>query len=107
MKYLTSCSGRHCCNVPHMRETPESDRVYLRQFCFRLGPRPAIEKAFEEVCDCDLKFVGTGDGAALLARVKLEGARSDADVVLGLDTNLTAAATATGLFAPHSVDVRI
>ncbi|MBM1817517.1 thiamine ABC transporter substrate binding subunit [Pseudosulfitobacter pseudonitzschiae] len=69
------------------------------------GPGPVIEKAFEEVCDCDLQFVGTGDGAALLARVKLEGARSDADVVLGLDTNLTAAATATGLFAPHSVDV--
>jgi thiamine transport system substrate-binding protein len=33
--------------------------------------------------------------------VQLEGAASDADVVLGLDTSLTAAATATGLFAPH------
>jgi thiamine transport system substrate-binding protein len=39
----------------------------------------------------------------LLARVRLEGERSDADVVLGLDTNLTAAARETGLFAPHGI----
>ncbi|MBV1867647.1 MAG: thiamine ABC transporter substrate binding subunit, partial [Marinosulfonomonas sp.] len=65
------------------------------------GPGPAVETAFEEICDCDLKFVGAGDGAALLARVRLEGARTDADIVLGLDTNLTEAAKATGLFAEH------
>ena len=60
-----------------------------------------FEAAFEAQCGCDLKLVGVEDGAALLARVKLEGARSDADIVLGLDTNLMAAAAETGLFAPH------
>jgi thiamine transport system substrate-binding protein len=35
--------------------------------------------------------------------VQLEGAQTDTDVVLGLDTNLTAAAAATGLFAPHGL----
>ncbi|MGI1661950.1 thiamine ABC transporter substrate binding subunit [Palleronia sp. KMU-117] len=65
------------------------------------GPGPAVEAAFEETCDCDVQFVGAGDGAALLARLQLEGARSDADVVLGLDTNLTRRAAETGLFAPH------
>lgn len=64
------------------------------------GPGPAVEKAFEATCDCDLQLVGAGDGAALLSRVQLEGARSDADIVLGLDTNLTARAKASGLFAP-------
>ena len=73
-------------------------------FVAEWGPGPAIETAFEETCGCDLKFVAAGDGAALLARVRLEGARSDADVVLGLDTNLTAAAAETGLFAPHGID---
>ena len=68
------------------------------------GPGPAIEAAFEENCACDLQFVGAGDGAALLARLQLEGPRTDADVVLGLDTNLTAAARETGLFAPHGVE---
>jgi thiamine transport system substrate-binding protein len=67
------------------------------------GPGPKIEAAFEAVCDCDLKFVGNGDGAALIARLKLEGARTDADVVLGLDTNLIAAAKETGLFAETPV----
>jgi thiamine transport system substrate-binding protein len=60
-----------------------------------------VEKAFEETCACDLQFVAAGDGAALLSRIQMEGAGSEADVVLGLDTNLTAAAAATGLFAPH------
>jgi thiamine transport system substrate-binding protein len=68
------------------------------------GPGPAIEAAFEETCGCDLQFVGAGDGAALLSRIRLEGERSEADVVLGLDTNLTAAAAETGLFAEHGID---
>jgi thiamine transport system substrate-binding protein len=72
-------------------------------FTSEWGPGPAVEKAFEAECGCDLKFVPAGDGAALLARVRLEGAASEADVVLGLDTSLTAAATATGLFAPHGL----
>jgi thiamine transport system substrate-binding protein len=67
------------------------------------GPGPQIEEAFEAFCECNLEFVAAGDGAALLARVKLEGTRSEADVVLGLDTNLTAAATETGLFATHGM----
>jgi thiamine transport system substrate-binding protein len=67
------------------------------------GPGPAIEAAFEARCACDLHFVGAGDGAALLARLRLEGDATDADIVLGLDTNLTATARETGLFAPHGI----
>ncbi|OYX43991.1 MAG: thiamine ABC transporter substrate binding subunit [Rhodobacterales bacterium 32-67-9] len=68
------------------------------------GPGPQIETAFEAECGCDLKFVATGDGAALLSRVLLEGAGTEADIVLGLDTSLAAAAAASGLFAPHGQD---
>ncbi|THH34767.1 thiamine ABC transporter substrate binding subunit [Aliishimia ponticola] len=85
-------------------ETPVLTIYTYDSFVSDWGPGPAIEKAFEETCGCDLQFVGAGDGAALLARLRLEGARSDADIVLGLDTNLTAAAKETGLFAPHAVD---
>jgi len=66
------------------------------------GPGPAVKKAFEATCDCDLAFVSAGDGAALLSRLLLEGKDTKADVVLGLDTNLTAKAAASGLFAPHA-----
>ena len=65
------------------------------------GPGPAIEKAFEAECECTLDFVGLDDGAALLGRLRLEGTRSKADVVLGMDTSTMAEAKATGLLAPH------
>jgi len=68
------------------------------------GPGPQVKAAFEETCACEVNFVGAGDGAALLARLRLEGVRTDADVVLGLDTNLTAAAAATGLFGEHGLE---
>lgn len=67
------------------------------------GPGPAVKAAFEAECGCELHFVGAGDGAALLARLQIEGARTEADVVLGLDTNLTARAAETSLFAPHGM----
>ena len=72
-------------------------------FTAEWGPGPILETAFEAQCTCDLKFVSSGDGAALLARILLEGAGTDADVVLGLDTNLTPRALESGLFAPHGV----
>lgn len=82
-------------------ETPVLTVLTYDSFTSEWGPGPAVEKAFEATCGCDVKFVAAGDGAALLARLKLEGAASEADVVLGLDTSLTADAAATGLFAPH------
>ncbi|WP_163265415.1 thiamine ABC transporter substrate binding subunit [Chelativorans alearense] len=69
------------------------------------GPGPVVEKAFEAVCGCDLAFVSVADGVALLNRVRLEGADTQADIVLGLDTNLTHEAKETGLFAPHDIDL--
>ncbi|MBK5932644.1 thiamine transport system substrate-binding protein [Rhodovulum imhoffii] len=82
-------------------ETPVLTVYTYDSFISEWGPGPKVEAAFEETCGCDLQFVSGGDGAALLARLKLEGARTRADVVLGLDTNLTAAARDSGLFAAH------
>lgn len=67
------------------------------------GPGPQVEKAFEDVCNCDLEFVPAADGVALLNRLRLEGERTDADIVLGLDTNLIADAKATELFEAHGL----
>ncbi len=85
------------------QDTPVLRVLTYDSFVSEWGPGPQIEAAFEETCGCDLQLVASGDGASLLARVKLEGERSDADVILGLDTNLTADAAATGLFAEHGV----
>ncbi|SDE68032.1 thiamine ABC transporter substrate-binding protein [Limimaricola pyoseonensis] len=66
-------------------------------FASEWGPGPAIEAAFEAECGCDLEYQ-TGD---LMPRLLLEGARTEADVAIGLDSTEMARARETGLFAPH------
>jgi len=100
MKTIPLAAGFACLATLAAADTPVLDVYTYDSFAAEWGPGPAIEKGFEATCGCDLRFVTAGDGAALLARVQLEGAASAADVV-GIDTNLTAAARATGLFAPH------
>ena len=88
---------------PALAQTPTLNIYAYDSFASEWGPGPAIEEAFEATCGCDLVFTGAGDGAALLSRLQLEGPSSDADVVIGLDTDLVDAATKSGLFAPHGV----
>ncbi|MGZ9809115.1 thiamine ABC transporter substrate binding subunit [Pseudoroseicyclus sp. H15] len=87
-----------------MAQTPELTIYTYDSFVADYGPGPVIEENFEATCGCDVRFEAFGDGAALLSRLRLEGGSTDADIILGLDTNLTAEATATGLFAPHGIE---
>lgn len=103
MKYLALATGLFAATAA-VADTPVLTVYTYDSFVSDWGPGPAVEKAFEETCGCDLQLVGAGDGAALLGRLKLEGARTEADIVLGLDTNLTAAALDTGLFTEHAVE---
>jgi len=70
------------------------------------GPGPQVKKAFEANCECTLELVGLSDGVAMLNRLRLEGANSRADILLGIDTNLTAEARASGLFDTHGVSLK-
>ena len=74
-------------------------------FVAEWGPGPKVKQKFEDQCDCTLQWVAIADGVAMLNRLKLEGESTQADVVLGLDTNLTAEANATGLFGAHGQDM--
>lgn len=107
MRTLPYVAGLALCATGALAETPVLTVMTYDSFVTEWGPGPAVEEAFEAVCACDLQFVGAGDGAALLAKLQLEGPRTDADIVLGLDTNLTAAAENTELFAPHGLDVAL
>ena len=100
MNTLPLAAGLLTIATAALAETPVLTVLTYDSFTPEWGPGPAIEKGFEATCGCDVQYVTAGDGAAVLARVQLEGAKTDADVVVGLDTNLTAAAAATGLFAP-------
>jgi thiamine transport system substrate-binding protein len=49
------------------------------------GPGPTLASAFEKQCHCKVKLVDAGDGGTLLGRLKLEGEKSPADILLGVD----------------------
>jgi thiamine transport system substrate-binding protein len=70
------------------------------------GPGPKVKTAFEAKCSCTLELVGLSDGVAMLNRLKLEGTNSRADILLGIDTNLTGEARNSGLFATHGLSLQ-
>ena len=75
-------------------------------FTSEWGPGPLVKAAFEAQCACNLELVGLEDGVSMLNRLKLEGSNSRADLLLGIDTSLTAEARASGLFAPHRLTMK-
>ncbi|MGR3702119.1 MAG: thiamine ABC transporter substrate binding subunit [Paracoccaceae bacterium] len=90
--------------TPALAQTPVLTVYTYDSFVSEWGPGPAVKQAFEAECGCVLNLVSAGDGASLLGRIKLEGARSDADIVLGLDTGLVSDALETGLFMAHTIE---
>lgn len=100
MRHLTLAAVTTLVTTAALADTPVLTVYAGDYFTSEWGPGPVVEAEFEKVCDCDLQF-STGD---LLPRLLLEGKRTKADVVIGLTSDLTAKARATGLFAPHGQD---
>jgi thiamine transport system substrate-binding protein len=75
-------------------------------FAAEWGPGPALKAGFEATCGCEVTYVAAEDAISALRRVQFEGATSKADVVVGLDTFIAGEARATGLFVPHSLDLK-
>ena len=100
MKNFTFAAGLLTASMA-LADTPVLTVYAPDYFASEWGPGPSIEAAFEASCDCDLQFK-TGD---VLGRIILEGTRTDADAVIGLNTDITKKARETGLFAPHGQDV--
>jgi thiamine transport system substrate-binding protein len=75
-------------------------------FAGKYGPGKTVEERFEATCGCDLNWVTAEDAGSLLGRLRLEGAGTKADVVVGLDMNLAAEAKSLNVFAPHGADVK-
>lgn len=91
--------------APASADSPTLTIYTYSSFVSEWGPGPALQPLFEAQCGCAINWVSLEDGAALLSRLKLEGEQTEADIVLGLDTNLTAETAATGLIAPHDLDL--
>lgn len=69
-------------------------------FTSEWGPGPSIEIKFEETCNCDLVF----SAGELLPRLVLEGQNTKADIVIGLNTDITKKARDLEIFSPHKQD---
>jgi len=97
-----------CLLVPNIAQAaPPSLVIYTYDsFTSEWGPGPQLKLAFEEQCDCTVEFTGLEDGVSILNRLKLEGNNTRADIVLGIDTNLTAEARASGLFEDHGMTLK-
>jgi len=72
-------------------------------FAAEWGPGPQLKTGFEATCSCTVEYVTAEDAISALRRVQLEGATTNADAVVGLDTFIAGEARATGLFAPHGL----
>ncbi len=88
------------------QEKPELVIYTYDAFVAEWGPAPKIKIAFEKECECTLKFVAADSSIGALRKIQLEGARTKADIVLGLDTNIAQAARKTGLFTEHGLNIK-
>jgi len=73
-------------------------------FLSEWGPGNKIKQDFQALCDCQLNTVSIDDGVMMLNRLRLEGSRSKADVIIGLDTNLIGMAKKADLIQPHHIN---
>lgn len=74
-------------------------------FTSEWGPGAQIKEAFESQCACELNYISLDDGVSLLNRLRLEGASTRADVVLGLDDALIEEARSLELVQAHDLNL--
>ncbi len=68
-------------------------------FVSEWGPGPKIKESFESSCNCTLKFV-PGDP---LSRLGLEGSKTNADILIGLNSDTISKARNLKLLEPHNI----
>lgn len=69
--------------------------------------KPSLKELFENKNpNCQVNFHHFEDGITLFNRLRLEGEKTKADVIIGLDNHLLNEAEKTGLFISHQVDLK-
>ncbi|WP_230530149.1 thiamine ABC transporter substrate binding subunit [Microvirga roseola] len=104
--FLASLSLACAMGFAQAQEKPTLNVYTYSSFAGKYGPGKTIKERFEATCECTLNWVTAEDAGSLLGRLRLEGENTKADVVVGLDMNLAAEAKATGLFAPHGLELK-
>ena len=68
------------------------------------GAAPKLKAAFEKEHDVTVKFVGLSSSIVALRKIQLEGKKTKADILLGIDTNIAQVAKKTALFEKHGLN---
>lgn len=84
-------------------ELPTLTVYSYNSFMSQWGPGEVIKKGFEAQCNCQLEVVILGDGVSILNRIRLEGDKTNADVILGLDNNLLEQAKQANILISHQI----
>ena len=93
------------CTTLSAAETKPTLTIYTYDsFAASWGPAPKIKEAFEKENNCTLKFVPSSSAIGSLRKIQMEGSKTKADILLGLDTSIAQTAKETGLFGRHGVD---
>lgn len=101
--FLFAASGLYAAASRETDQTVTNEVVIWTydSFISEWGPGPAIAENFEAETGIPVRFVSHGDGGALLSRLIAEGAKADADIILGLDQNLAPRALDSGLLEAY------
>ena len=93
--------------TPAMAQDAPTLKIYTYDgFAAEWGPGPGLKAGFEAICGgCTLEWIAADSSIGTLRRVQLEGATTEADLIVGLDTAIAGEARATGLFADHGLDL--
>jgi thiamine transport system substrate-binding protein len=69
-----------------VREQKPTLKIFTyASFSSKWGPGPVLKEMFEKTCDCRVEFLEGSDSGILLQRLKIEGEKLGADLVIGLD----------------------
>lgn len=76
--------------------------IYTYQsFYSDFGPGKSLQDDFERTHECKIEWHESEDAVLLLNRLKMEGKKTQADLILGLDTQLLTQAIEADLVQPH------
>lgn len=92
--FITSCSRR-------TTEPPVLTIYAYDSFSTEWGLEPVVIPPFENICKCEVQVINVPDGASILNRLVIEGKETKADLVIGLDNNLSTKALELDLFEPY------
>lgn len=87
-------------------EKPVLNVYTYDSFASKYGPAAELETLFEKDCECDVRFLPFENGVTMLNRVRLEGNKTKADVVVGIDNFTQPEAEKSGLFAENDLSTQ-